>query len=327
MFKTTSVLPVLVILLILAPMIGTSSLQAFPKGLIRSSDFSQIYWVDRFGVSHNVSDTGMIPVYFKNDRIKEIAWEDWMRIPKGGPITAATPPEFYDTSTTRINLQGTGVPNPYNATTTTSYRTVLTQPRVETQTTTTRTPARITSRILRDYQPDPLGRMQVTNGSSILDVREQPGTSTTVVRHTETMNPVMGQTEETSTRQTVTQREVQVMTPEVTQIGTERMPSTARQEQRTVTTYANAPRAEQRTTTTVTSPANNQRTVTTYGTSPDGDRRTTTTVTDPANDQRTVTTYSNSPPVYFRTSDGDSTRTETRTEYNVPTTETVERMP
>lgn len=264
-----------------------------------------------------------------------------MRIPKGGPITAATPPEFYDTATTRINLQGTGVPNPYNATTTTSYKTVLTQPQVETQTTTTRTPARITSRILRNYQPDPLGRMQVTNGSSILDVREQqPGTSTTVVRHTETMSPVTGQTEETSTRQTVTQREVQVMTPEVTQIGTERMPSTARQEQRTVTTYANAPRAEQRTTTTVTSPANdqrttttvtspanNQRTVTTYGTSPDGDRRTTTTVTEPANGQRTVTTYSNGSPVYYRTSDGDSTRTVTRTEYNVPTTETVERMP
>ncbi len=291
MFKTTSFLRVLAIVLALAPMIGPASLQAFPKGLVRSSDFSQIYWVDRFGVSHNVSDTGMIPVYFKNDRIKEIAWEDWMRIPKGGPITAATPPEFYDTSMTRINLQGTGVPDPYNATTITSYKTVVSDPLVETQTVTTRAPVHITSKVLRHYQTSPTGQLQVTNGSAILDVQEQqPGTSTTVVRSTETMSPVENRTNETTTRQTVTRRQVEVMTPEVTQIGTAHMPLTARL-----------------------------------------DRRTTTTVTTPANNQRTVTTYSADTPLAILNGGGDSTRTETRTETRsddeMSTTETVERMP
>lgn len=291
MFKTTSFLRALAILLALAPMIGPTTLQAFPKGLIRSSDFSQIYWVDRFGVSHNVSDTGMIPVYFKNDRIKEIAWEDWMRIPKGGPITAATPPEFYDTSMTRINQQGTGVPDPYNATTTTSYKTVATDPLVETQTVTTRAPVRIISKVLRNYQASPTGQLQVTNGSAILDIQnELPNTSTTVVRSTETMAPIENQTNETTTRQTVTQRQVEVMTPEVTQIGTAHMPLTARQE-----------------------------------------RRTTTTVTRPADSDRTVTTYSSDTPLAILSGDGDSTRTETRTETRsddeMSTTETVERMP
>ncbi len=308
MFKIDTILPVLAILFALVPVICPPGLQAAPRGLIRSSDYSQIYWVDRFGVSHNVSDTGMIPIYFKNDRIKEIAWDEWMKIPKGGPITAGTPPEFYNTSTTRINLRGTGIPKPFNATTTTSYRAVRTKPLVETKTVTTRSAGRITSKVLRNYRGPPEGRLHVEvttpevsqiGPARIPSVARQTTTVSGPVNNRRTVTtygtPPLGQQNTTTT----------VTGPagnsrSVTTFGTPpRDPRTMTRtvtgpagNSRSVTTIGTPPLDRRSTTTTVTGPAGNSRSVTTIGTPPLDQRSTTTTVTSPGGNERTVTTYS-----------------------------------
>lgn len=202
-------------LLVLTSFLTAGVVNAMVRGLIRSSDFSKIYWVDRFGVSHLVPDTGIIRIYFPSDVIKEIAWSDFMKLPKGGPITAGTPPEFYDSAKTRITMKSPPAMMPSSASPSATIRTIETAmgaPPVVQKTTTVESPGGSTTTVQTSE-----GALPQTQRSDDL----LPATVQKRVVTTRTAPQVVEKKTEVITQPARVERTTTVSTPDVVQERTE----------------------------------------------------------------------------------------------------------
>lgn len=263
----------------LALLVAAGAVVAIPRGLIRSSDFSKIYWVDKFGVSHIVPDTGLIPTYFPNDIIKEIAWNDFMKLPKGGPITAATPPEFYDTATTRITMKTPAVVVPSSAPPPATVRTIeraMGAPPVVKKTETVRSPGGTTTTIETAHGAPPLSKeaddlLPATLEKRVETIRAMPQV---VEKKTEvvTKSPVIRRITEVSTPDVVQQR-TELITPSAVERKFSFVPSRV-VEQRVETSLGAAPIVERKVVRSYgPAPVVERRIETSYGAAPFVERR------------------------------------------------------
>lgn len=214
------------VFVVLALLLAVGAAVAMPRGLIRSSDFSRIYWVDRFGVSHIVPDTGIIRIYFPNDIIKEISWSDFLKLPKGGPITDATPPEFYDSAKTRITMKSPPVDLPESGPPAATIRTIETA---------LGSPPLVKKTTVKSPQGSTTTVQTLAGASSSLPPDDLlPATVEKRVVTTKTAPQVVEKKTEIITQPARVQRTTEVSTPDVVQERTE-LVTPAQVEQRLVT--------------------------------------------------------------------------------------------